>query len=314
MILEKTDKIYLAGHNGLVGSALLKQLKQKGYTNILVKTSSELDLRSQERVNEFFFQEKPVVVILAAAYVGGIMENKMRPADFMTNNMQIEINVINAAFQNHTKKLIFVSSSSVYPSRIINPKEDDIFYGPLQNSHEGYSAAKLFGQKLCEMYYRQYGVNYFSVIPCNLYGENDRFIGDRANVIPALIHKFHNAKSKGTLSVSVWGSGQAMREFMYAGDLADACIKLMELDSWVGPWINIGSGQYYTINEISTLIKKTIDFRGEIIFDNIGPEGQFLRKMDISKIQGLKWKAKTQIEDGLAKTYQFYLNNLNYLR
>lgn len=314
MELAKKDRIYLAGHSGLVGSALLKKLKQKGYTNILVKTSAELDLRNQAEVDSFFDQEKPTAVFLAAARVGGIKENEVCPADFMIDNIQIETNVIKAAFQNQAQKLIFICSSSVYPSMISNPKEDDIFCGPLQASHEGYSAAKLFGLKLCEMYHRQYGANFFSVIPCNLYGANDRFIGDGAHVVPAMLHKFHEAKIHEEPIISVWGSGRAMREFLYVEDLADACINLMELNSWVGPWINVGSGQCVTIKELSTLIKKTVGYRGEIIFDNISPEGQLLRKMDISRIESLKWKAKTPIEEGLTKTYQFYLENLNFLR
>lgn len=306
--------IYVSGHKGLVGSALARMLENAGYTNILTRSFAELDLRVQSRVDDFFQEEQPEYVILAAARVGGIAENQKYPADFMLDNILIETNVIRAAFKNSVKKLIFICSSSVYPSGIICPSEDDIFNGPLEKSNEGYSAAKLFGLKLCEMYHRQYGVNYFSVIPCNLYGPNDRFMGNSAHVVPSLIRKFHQAKIQKEPQVSIWGTGKAVRELLYADDMADICVALMEKDDWPGPCVNIGSQNYFTISELAQLVKQVVGYEGEIVFDRSYPEGQLLRKMDLTKLSSLYHFEVTPIKEGLAKTYQFYLDNFDNLR
>jgi len=232
----------------------------------------------------------------------------------MTDNILIETNVICAAFQNGSKNLIFFCSSNIYPSAIAYPKEEDIFQGSLNKSSEGYSLAKLFGLKLCEMYRIQHDLNYFSVIPCNLYGKGDRFIGNDAHVIPALLRNFHIAKEKCLPSVTVWGSGKAMREFLYADDLADCCLSLMETDEDIGPYINVGSGQYLTIPELAYLIKRIVGYNGNILFDDKYPEGQVLRKMNLEKLHAFHWKARKRIEDGLAETYRFYVDNIDHLR
>lgn len=311
---EKSKTIYVCGHDGLVGSALIRELGCRDYKNIITSSFSNLDLRNQASVDLFFKDIHPEWVILAAAHVGGIGENIKFPADFMMDNILIEANTIKAAFENGTKKLIFICSSSIYPSIITSPKEDDIFKGPLDKSNEGYSMSKLFGLKLCEMYHRQYNVDYFSIIPCNIYGKNDRFTGNSAHVIPAMISKFHYAKENSLPFVSIWGTGRAMREFLYADDFADCCISLLEKDTWVGPWINIGSKEYITIKELAYLIKKVVGYEGEVIFEKDRPEGQMLRKMDTAKLEAFHWKSQTSLEEGLKKTYHFYLDNIGSLR
>jgi len=312
--MNKNQKVYVCGHEGLVGSALLQELKRRGYRSVLTRPFSELDLRNQSDVDRFFREERPDSVLLAAAHVGSITENNESPADFMTDNILIETNVIRAASANRAKNLIFFCSSNIYPSAIAYPKEEDIFQGKLNKSSEGYSLAKLFGLKLCEMYRRQYGLNYLSIIPCNLYGKHDRFIGDNAHVIPSLLRKFHIAKEKCLPSVTIWGSGKAMREFLYADDLADCCLSLLETDRDIGPYINVGSGQYLTIEELAYLTKRIVGYNGKILFDDKYPEGQAFRKMNLEKLHAFQWKAKKQIEEGLAETYRFYVNNIDHLR
>ncbi len=310
----RNTRIYVSGHEGMVGSALVQGLKQRNYKNIITAPFQALDLRSQSAVDAFFAEERPEWVILAAARVGGIEENIRYPADFMMDNLLIVANTVKAAFENGTKKLVFVCSSSIYPSSISTPNEEDVFNGPPDRSNEGYSMAKLFGLKLCEMYHKQHGVDYFSVVPCNMYGRNDRFSGDSAHVIPAMIRNFHLAKQYLRPNVSVWGSGKAMREFLYADDFSDCCISLLEMDTWVGPSINIGSGEYITIGELAHLVKKVVGYKGEILFEKDRPEGQMLRKMNTDKLSALDWKAKTLLEDGLKETYRFYLENTADLR
>lgn len=310
----QNTKIYVSGHEGLVGSALVRELQHRHYRNIVTVPFQNLDLRDQLSVNAFFKKEHPEWVILAAARVGGIAENVRTPADFMIDNLLMAANTIKAAFENGAKKLVFICSSSIYPSSVVAPKEEDIFMGPPDKSNEGYSMAKLFGLKLCEMYHKQCGADYFSVIPCNMYGQNDRFFGDSAHVIPAMINRFHHAKQNAEPSVSVWGTGKAMREFLYADDFADCCISLLETDTWAGPCINIGSGEYVTIGELARLVKRVVGYNGEILFEKDRPEGQILRKMDTAKLDAFHWKAKTSIEDGLKETYRFYLDNLDCLR
>lgn len=312
--MKKSAKIYVGGHEGMVGSALMRELESREYKNVITVPFHKLDLRNQSAVDAFFKAERPEWVILAAARVGGIGENAKSPADFMLDNLLIAANTIRAAFDNGAEKLIFICSSSIYPASITAPKEEDVFKGPPDKSNEGYSLAKLFGLKLCEMYHKQHDVNYFSVIPCNIYGGNDRFFGDSAHVIPAMIHKFHQAKQNSEPFVSVWGSGKAMREFLYADDFADICISLLERNAWTGPSINIGSREYITIRELSYLVKKVVGYHGEIIFEEERPEGQMLRKMDLTKLCDLSWRAKTSIENGLRETYRFYLNNIENLR
>lgn len=311
--MEKNTKIYIAGHRGLVGSALVRRLNYLGYNNLLVRTSYELDLRDQSRVDAFFQQEKPDYVLLAAARVGSIQENIRYPADFMTDNILIETNVMRASFQNGVRRLLYICSSSIYPAGLTCPSEEDLFQGPVHSSNEGYAYAKLFGLKLCELYRRQYGMEYFTVIPCNLYGKEDRFLGDSAHVIPAMIQRFHQAKTENLPSATVWGTGKAMREFLYADDFAEQCLQLLE-EKDTPSYINIGSGQYITIADLAELIKKVVGYKGEILFQAKRAEGMLLRKMDLSKMQPLHLCAKTGLEEGLSNTYQFYVQNLDRLR
>lgn len=313
-MLNNSERIYVAGGTGMVGASVVSALRGKGCTDIITTNSRELDLRRQNNVEEFFQKNTPSVVVLAAAKVGGVQDNLDFPADFISDNILIETNVIRTSFESGVKTLIYICSSSIYPTDCDEPKEEDLFKGNVNESNEGYSLAKLFGVKMCEMYRKQYGVNYISVVPCNLYGANDRFKGNSAHVIPSMIRKFHNAKINSEEKVTIWGTGNAMREFLYAEDFANCCVDLLSSESQLPSVINIGSENYLTIRELAYIIKKIVGYEGEVEFDASKPEGQFFRKMDLSRMHKLGLKAQTPMEEGLGRTYAYYLENQSDIR
>lgn len=308
------NKIYIAGHRGLVGSAIDRMLTKKGYSNIIRKTHSELDLRNREKVFEFFEKEKPEWVFLSAAKVGGIYANNTYPADFLLYNLQIQNNIIEASYTYNVKKLMFLGSSCIYPKECPQPiKEEYLLSGYLESTNQPYALAKITGIELCESYNRQYNTNYISVMPCNLYGINDNYHPENAHVIPMLIRRFHEAKINNLKETVIWGSGTPLREFMCSDDLAEACIYLMENKDAkdIGKFINIGSGKEVTIKELAELIKKVVGFTGEIKLDSSKPDGTMRKLLDVSKINSLGWKYKTELEDGLKIAYEDFLKNYN---
>ncbi len=311
---DMDKRILITGGHGMVGTALFNQMQKAGYTNVLRPSSDEVDFREQKQVELFFRENKPDVVIAAAAKVGGIQENLVHPAEFITDNAYIEINTIKNAYTYGVSRLIMICSSSIYAKNIINPAEDDLLNGRLDESNEGYSLAKLFGVQLCRMYRKEYGVDYCCVIPCNLYGPYDRFQGKSAHVVPALINKFQVAKEEGWPEVKIWGTGDAMREFMYVFDLAQCCYQLLQENKRLPLAINIGSGEYIKICELAELIKGLTGYTGDIIYDSDKPEGQFIRKMKLDTMSDLGLKSRTNIIDGLKETYSYYLNNRDMLR
>ncbi|MBR4981072.1 MAG: GDP-L-fucose synthase [Lachnospiraceae bacterium] len=304
--LDRSKKIYVAGHRGLVGSALVRKLEKEGFTNIITKTHAELDLTRQAEVEKFFETEKPDYVILAAAKVGGIHANDTYPADFIMKNLQIECNVIDAAYKNKVQKLLFLGSSCIYPRQCPQPiKEEYLLSDYLEKTNEAYALAKIAGLKMCSYYNKQYGTNYISVMPCNLYGINDNFSLENSHVLPALMRKFHEAKMKGESTVTIWGSGKPLREFLNVDDLADACLFLM--DNYEGDdFFNVGYGKEVTILELAELVKKTVGFEGEILMDASKPDGTMRKLTDISRIKALGWKPKITLEDGLKETYRWF--------
>ena len=304
--LDRTKKIYVAGHRGLVGSALVRKLEQEGFTNIVTRSHSELDLTRQTDVEEFFATEKPDYVILAAAKVGGIHANNTYPADFIMKNLQIECNVIDAAYKNKVQKLLFLGSSCIYPRECPQPiKEEYLLSDYLEKTNEAYALAKIAGLKMCAFYNKQYGTNYISVMPCNLYGINDNFSLENSHVLPALMRKFHEAKIKGDTSVTVWGSGKPLREFLNVDDLADACLFLM--DNYEGDdFFNVGYGEEVTIMDLALLIKKVTGFEGELVMDASKPDGTMRKLTDISRIKALGWEPKITLEQGLKETYEWF--------
>ncbi len=305
--MDKKDKIYVAGHRGMVGSAIVRKLKEEGFTNIISKSSSELDLRNQQAVKDFFESEKPAYVFLAAAKVGGIMANNTYKADFLIDNLLIETNIIDAAYKNDVKKLMFLGSSCIYPKLAPQPlKEEYLLSGYLEATNEPYAIAKIAGIKLCEYYREQFGCNYISVMPTNLYGPNDNYDLQNSHVLPALIRKFHAAKINGDDNVTVWGSGSPKREFLYVDDLANACYYLM-LNYNEKQFLNIGTGEDLTILELAELIKKITGFEGEIIWDKTKPDGTPRKLMDVSKAHALGWKHEINLEEGIKKTYINFL-------
>ena len=306
--LDRNKKIYVAGHNGLVGSALVRKLEKEGFTNIVTRTHTELDLTRQADVEEFFRTEKPDYVILAAAKVGGIHANDTYPADFIMQNLQIECNVIDSAYKNQVQKLLFLGSSCIYPRECPQPiKEEYLLSDYLEKTNEAYALAKIAGLKMCSYYNKQYGTNYISVMPCNLYGINDNFSLENSHVLPALMRKFHEAKIKGETAVTVWGSGKPLREFLNVDDLADACLFLM--DNYQGDdFFNVGYGAEVTIMELAQLVKKTVGFEGEIIIDASKPDGTMRKLTDISRIKALGWEPQITLEQGLQETYQWFCN------
>jgi len=307
--MEKNSKIYIAGHNGMVGSALVRRLRQAGFDNLLLRTSKELDLRRQAEVESFFATEKPDYVFLAAAKVGGIIANNTYPADFMYDNMIMEMNVIHAAQQNGVKKLLFLGSSCIYPKYAAQPiHEDSLLTGELEPTNEAYALAKISGLKYCEYLNRQYGTDYISCMPTNLYGSNDNYHPQNSHVLPALIRRFHEAKVEGLPTVTVWGTGNVLREFLYVDDLADACVFLMEHYSG-NETVNIGTGVDQSIGELAQLVKETVGYNGELLFDTSKPDGTPRKLLDVSKLAGLGWLYQTDLREGLAKTYQDFLQN-----
>lgn len=311
--MDKNIKIYIAGHRGLVGSAIKRELESKGYTNIICKTHSELDLTDSVAVKNFFEEEKPDWVIQAAAKVGGIHGNNTYPVEFMLENLKIQNNIIENSYKNNVKKLLFLGSSCIYPRETPQPmKEEHLLSNYLEKTNEGYALAKIIGIKLCNAYNREYGTNYMSVMPCNLYGINDNYHPENAHVIPMLIRRFHEAKEKGLKEVTVWGTGTPRREFLYADDLAEAIVFLMENKDAkdIGEFINIGSGTDMTIAEIANLVKETVGFEGKLVYDTSKPDGTMLKLMDVSRMKALGWSAKTQLKDGLKIAYEDFKNRM----
>lgn len=312
--MKKSDKIFVAGHRGLVGSAIKRELEVQGFTNILVKTHQELDLTDSAAVAEFFEKEKPDFVILTAAKVGGILGNNTYPVEFFTENMKIQLNVIENSFKNNVKKLLFLGSSCIYPKNASQPmKEEYLLSSKLEKTNEMYALAKISGLKLCSAYNREYGTDYISVMPCNLYGLNDNYDLKNAHVLPMLVRRFHEAKVNNQSEVVVWGTGMPKREFMYAGDLAKAVVFLLENKSAseIGEFINIGTGEEITILELAELIKEVVGFKGRIVFDTSKPDGTMRKLMDVSRINNLGWHAQTSLKDGIKLVYEDFLNNRN---
>ena len=312
--MEHHNKIYVAGHAGLVGSAIVRKLKKEGFHNIITRTHKELDLTNQQAVDEFFLNEKPEYVCLAAAKVGGIHANSTAPADFIHINLAIETNVIHSAFINHVKKLEFIGSGCVYPREVPQPiKEEYLLTGPLEKTNEAYALAKIAGLKMCEFYNRQYDTDFISVMPCNLYGPGDHYNSLSSHVMPALIKKFHEAKMKGKDNVSVWGTGTAMREFLHIDDIADACVFLMNNYSG-NECVNIGCGEDLPIRELADLISNIVGYKGNIVYDSSMPDGTPKKLLDSSKLFGMGWKPKISLEEGLKETYKDYIENYGKYR
>lgn len=312
--MNKEDKIYVAGHNGLVGSAIVRRLKSEGYTNLILKTRLELDLLNQQAVNDFFETEKPNYVFLAAAKVGGIMANSKYPAEFIYENLTIQANIIQAAYKNQVKKLLFLGSSCIYPKLALQPiKEEYLLSSPLEKSNEAYAVAKIAGLKMCEHYNKQYGTQYIAVMPTNLYGPNDNFDLENSHVLPAMIRKFHEAKINGDKNITLWGSGSPKREFLHVDDLADAVIFLMNNYDGAGI-LNIGTGEDLSIKELAETISEIIGFKGEIIWDTSKPDGTPRKLLDVSLINQIGWKHKIDFKEGIKNTYQWFLDNLEGIR
>ena len=308
--MKKTDKIYVAGHRGLVGSAILRKLTEAGYSNIISCSSKELDLRNQQAVNDFFEAEKPAYVFLAAAKVGGIIANSSFKAEFIYDNLMIETNIIHAAYKNDVTKLLFLGSSCIYPHKAPQPmKEEYLLTGLLELTNEPYAIAKISGIKLCEYYREQYGCNFISAMPTNLYGPNDNFDLQYSHVLPALIRKFHEAKENADLIVTLWGTGSPLREFLYVDDLADACLFLM-LNYNETQFLNVGTGKDITIKDLAELVRDLTGFTGEIIWDKSKPDGTFRKLMDVTRMENLGWKYTTLLTEGLKKTYTAYKETL----
>ena len=304
--MNKKDKIYIAGHRGMVGSAIKNKLEQEGFNNLIYRTSKELDLRNQTEVNSFFDKEKPDYVFLAAAKVGGILANDTFRADFIYENLMIETNIIHASWKSGVKKLMFLGSSCIYPKMAQQPlKEEYLLTGLLEQTNEPYAIAKIAGIKICDAYRAQYGCNFISVMPTNLYGPNDNYDLKNSHVLPALIRKFHEAKMANEPFVTIWGTGEPMREFLYVSDLAEACLFLMENYNEDGP-INVGTGKELSILELSKLIAVITGFKGEIIKDISKPDGTPRKVLDVSKIKRLGWTAKIHLEEGIRMVYGEY--------
>jgi len=306
--MNKNAKIYIAGHRGMVGSAIQRKLEREGYENIITRTSSDLDLRDQLAVTNFFEQEKPEYVFLAAAKVGGIVANNTYRADFLYENLQIQNNVIHSSFVNGVTKLLFLGSSCIYPKMAPQPlKEEYLLTGLLEPTNEPYAIAKIAGIKMCDAYRDQYGCNYISVMPTNLYGYNDNYHPQNSHVLPALIRRFHEAKIQGSPSVTIWGTGSPKREFLFADDLAEACYYLMENYDEAG-LVNIGTGEDLSIKDLSLLIKDIVGYSGEINFDTTKPDGTPRKLMDVTKLHSKGWKHKIRLREGIALAYNDFLS------
>jgi GDP-L-fucose synthase len=316
------SKIYVAGHNGLVGSAIIRKLKSSGYENIIVKTHSELDLTDQLNVSLFFEKEKPDYVVLAAAKVGGIEANNTYRADFIFQNLQIQNNVIHQSYLHGIKKLLFLGSSCIYPKNSTQPlSEESLLTGPLEFTNEPYAIAKIAGMKMCESYNLQYGTNFISLMPTNLYGQNDNFDLKTSHVIPALIKKIHDAKMQNVMKVEIWGTGEPIRDFLYSDDFADSAVFALESINFedllvkkkniTNTHINIGTGVGVSIKELALIIKKVVDYKGDFIFNSLKPDGTMLKVIDVKKINSLGWKHKVNLEDGINLFYHWYLGKIN---
>ena len=313
-MMDKNSKIFLAGHRGLVGSAIYKLLKEDGYNNIVVKTREELDLLDDKKVRKFFETEKPEYVFLAAAKVGGIIANSENPADFIYENIKIETNVIHSSYLSKVKKLLFLGSSCIYPKLAKQPiKEEYLLSGYLEKSNIGYAVAKIAGIVMAQKYNEQYGTNFISVMPSNLYGPGDNFNLHNSHVLPALIRKFHNAKENNDNSVEVWGTGNPRREFIYIDDLARACLFLMNNYN-ESEIVNIGAGKDYSIKELAEIIKSELGFSGEIKWDTTKPDGTPRKLLDVSKLKDLGWQPSINLKEGISKTYKWFLDNLDNIR
>lgn len=304
--MEKNDRIFVAGHNGMVGSAIIRKLKNEGFTNLILRTSQELDLRRQLDVETFFNEHKPEYVFLAAAKVGGIFSNNKYRAEFLYDNLVIQANIIHSSYVNNVRKLLFLGSSCIYPKMAPQPlKEEYLLSGELEPTNEPYAIAKIAGLKMCEAYRDQYGCNFISVMPTNLYGPNDNYHPENSHVLPALLRKFHEAVKNNQPSVTVWGTGTALREFLHTDDLADACVYLMQHYSGK-EFVNIGLGKDISISELANLVKKITGFKGEIVFDKEKPDGTPRKLMDTSRLNSLGWTPKIQLEEGITSVYDEY--------
>jgi len=304
--MEHNSKIYVAGHKGMVGSAIVRELRELGYSNIIEKNRAELDLRNQEHTERFFGKIKPDYVFLSAATVGGIMANMKEQARFLMENLQIECNVIDSAYRHGVRKLLFLGSSCIYPKEARQPiPESALLTGELEPTNEGYAIAKIAGLKLCEYYNKQYGADFISVMPCNLYGYNDNFDLERSHMLPALIRKFHEAKAEGADTVTVWGTGKVYSELLFVDDLAKACVFAMK--NYTGAeFMNVGYGEDFTIAEIAQMIKEIIGFQGKIIYDTTKPDGMFRKIIDSSRLRELGWKPEVTLREGIELTYKWY--------
>ena len=316
--MDLKDKIYIAGHRGLVGSAIVRKLEKRGFSNLLMRTHKELDLTNQAQVQVFFKQEKPDYVILAAAKVGGIHANNTYPADFIYQNMMIEANVINSAYESKVKRLLFLGSTCIYPKAVEQPmREDVLLTGVLEPTNEPYALAKIAGIKLCESYNRQYGTDFRSVMPTNLYGINDNFHPENSHVIPALMRRFHEAKLNNDAEVVVWGTGKAMREFLYVDDMAQASLFVLELDKKTYQantkpmlsHINVGTGKDITIREMAETMKQVVGFKGGLTFDVTKLDGAPRKLIDVTRMENMGWEYSVDLQEGLKKTYNWYLND-----
>ena len=316
--MNSNDKIYVAGHNGMVGSAIVRKLREKGFVNIITQSSSELDLVNQQDVHNFFQQEKPDYVVIAAAKVGGIYANDSYPAEFIYQNLMIESNIIHGSYLAGVNNLLFLGSSCIYPKESQQPiKEEYLLNGYLESTNEPYAIAKIAGIKLCESYNRQYGTDYRSIMPTNLYGPNDNFHPKNSHVIPALIRKFHEAKVENKSFVEVWGSGKLMREFLHVDDMADASIYVMGIDKKIladetSPMlshINVGTGVDTTIKEVAQTIKEVVVYDGKVVFNTTMPDGTKRKLLDVSKIENFGWKPTVALKDGLKETYEWFITN-----
>ena len=306
--MDKQAKIYIAGHKGMVGSAIYRKLVKEGFTNFVTRNSSELDLRNQQQVSDFFAQEKPDYVFLAAAKVGGIIANNTYRADFLYDNLQIQNNIIHSSYVNEVEKLMFLGSSCIYPKLAPQPlKEEYLLTGVLEPTNEPYAIAKIAGIKMCDAYRDQYGCNYISVMPTNLYGLNDNYHPQNSHVLPALIRRFHEAKEQNAAEVVIWGTGSPMREFLFADDLAEACYYLMQNYNEPG-LVNIGTGEDLSIKDLALLIRQIVGYPGEIKFDTSKPDGTPRKLMDVTKLANAGWKYHTTLEQGIALAYQDFLS------
>lgn len=321
--MEKDSRIFVAGHRGLVGSAIRRALEERGYSNLLLRTHSQLDLADREAVRSFFREQRPEYVFLAAAKVGGILANNTYPAEFIHDNLEIQTNVIDASYRSDVKRLLFLGSSCIYPKLAPQPiKEEYLLTGPLEPTNRAYALAKIAGIEMCWSYNRQYGTRYLSAMPTNLYGPKDNFDLDTSHVLPALIRKVAQARQAGHRKIEVWGTGNPRRELLYSEDLADGCIHLLSLPDSIydglltrdsPPLVNLGTGQDVTIRELAELVMKVLDFEGELVFDTSREDGTPRKLLDVSKISSLGWRARTSLEDGIRKTYDSARTQLEFV-